>query len=946
MTHLPDTPLRAPVPHPIRTVATLLLIPAIVGVLACAPVDKAVLRDGVTPPVVEVQAPLVDGPATAPPSKPDTVAAQGFEPETAPLDATIPISEQIRVGTLDNGLRYLIRRNAKPEQRAELRLAINAGSMQEDDDQLGLAHFVEHMLFNGTENFEKAELVDYLQSIGMRFGADINAYTAFEETVYFLTVPTDDAEVLAKAFLVLGDWAGRASFDGEEIDKERGVIVAEWRRGQGAGSRVRDQQLPVLFKDSRYAERLPIGTKESVETAPHDNLRRFYRDWYRPDLMAVVAVGDFDVDAIEGLIRANFESLENPEAARERKAFPVPPHDETLVSTVTDPELTATQVSVVFKHGPEPEGTVGAYRRGLVATLYNTMFNARLVELAQEADPPFVWAVSGDAALTRTVGTYQLDAQVSDGEVEQGLRVLLTEVERVDRHGFTESELERAKAETLRFYTQALKEADKAPSAGFAAEYVRHFLAGEPIPGIEAETAFARRFVPEIDLDEVNALGQGWISDRNRVILVSGPEGEGLELPSESAILAVFDDATSAPGIEPWVDETRDEPLLADSPTPSPVVDERLLDALGITEWRLGNGVRVVLKPTDFQNDQVTLSAWSPGGHSLVSAEQLDSATFATFILGQSGLGDFSASELQKALAGKVAAVNPFITELEEGLAGFGSPDDLETLFQLTYLTFTAPRLEDEAYRNFLTRMGTVVEHRSQNPQTVYADEWTRRLFQDHPRRQPLTAESLQRVDGKAAMEIYRDRFADASDFTFLLVGNFDTEAVRPLVETYLGGLPNLGRDETWRDVGVRRPDGQLRFEVAKGLEPTSQVRILYHGLSEWSRDQVFLLDSLAMALRIHLVEVLREELGATYSVGVDSNLSARPVERYGVAVQFGSDPDEADGLVARVSEEIERLKVDGFPPELADKVREIRRREREVAERENDFWVAVLRTY
>ncbi|MCP4655330.1 MAG: insulinase family protein [bacterium] len=892
------------------------------------------------------QVPIGTPPEALAPEAPQLPAgAATQELVTAPLTAELPVDPAVRIGRLDNGLSYYIRAHQKPEQRAELRLVVNAGSLQEDDDQQGLAHFIEHMAFNGTRHFEKQELLDYLESIGMRFAADLNAHTSFDETTYVLKVPTDDPDILAKAFLILEDWAWGITLEGEEIDAERGVMVEEWRLGRGAGARIRDQQIPILFRGSRYVDRLPIGLKEVIEEAPYEALRRFYRDWYRPELMAVVAVGDFDPNTIEDLIVRHFQSIPASEAPRERVVYPVPDHEETLWGFTTDPETAQTSVTVYYKLPRQSRGSYGDYRRSLVKGLYDGMLNGRLYEIGQQADPPFLFGVSGAIGLVRSRSVHMHLATVREGEVERGLEALLTEVERVDRHGFTQTELDRMKQDFLRGYEQVYRERDKVNSAGFAAEYVGHFLEGEPIPGIELELELVRRFLPAIDLEEVNGLAQSWITEENRVILVTGPDKEGVELPDEEALRAVFE-ALEAEEIPPWVDQVLDAPLLAEIPQPGAVVSERTIAELEVTEWRLANGVRVVLKPTDFRNDQIVVTGFSPGGHSLVDDERHTSATFATAILSEGGLGQFSRIELEKALAGKVAGVNASIAELEEGIAAWASPEDLETTLQLLYLTFTSPRSDDQAYQSLMAKMRIALENRLSRPATVFQDKLTEVLAQGHPRRRPLTEERLEEVDPTAALEIYRDRFADAGDFTFLVVGNFEPAEIRPLLETYLGGLPAIGREESWRDVGVRRPEGVVRFEVRRGIEPKSQVSLIFSGPAEWSREGQHQIRSLGAVLSIRLRERLREDLGATYGVGAAGSLSSRPIERYSVALSFGCSPEEVENLIGELFEELELIKQQGVEDSYLTKVREAQRRKRETDLKENSFWLRALHSY
>ena len=920
-----------------RTTRPLLLVLLALLALGCGSTGTEVATQPVAPPT-----PVVDAP---PPSPPAVATAERLDPATAPLEAVIPAAPDIRIGRLANGLTYYVRHHQKPEQRAELRLVINAGSVLETEEEQGLAHFIEHMAFNGTNNFEKQELVDYLEKIGTRFGADLNAYTSFDETVYQLKIPTDDPEIFTTAFQILEDWAQGVVFDPQEVDKERGVIIEEWRLGRGAGARLRDKQLPVMLHGSRYAERLPIGTLEVLESAPPKTLRGYYERWYRPDLMAVVAVGDFDPAVVEERIREQFANLVNPPDAPERTVYSLPQHDETLFGIVTDPELTGTSVAIHHKHPALGEGTFGDYRRSLVESLYLGMLNNRLGEIAQQADPPFLFAGAGIGNTVRTAAMFSQQARVRDGEVERGLDALLREIERVDRHGFTATELERAKTNLERGYEQAHRERDKLQSASFADEYIRNFLTDEALPGIEVELLLVQRFLPTITLDEVDRVARDWIRDDNRVMLVSAPEKEDAAPPSEAELLAVVAAAQSAE-LEPYVDRTRDEPLLAEIPTPGEVVKSATVEELGVHDWRLSNGVRVILKPTDFQNDQLILTGFSPGGSSVFDDQDHASALFATSILSESGLGPFDRIELGKALAGKVASAQTYIAELQEGVTGFASPQDLETMFQLLYLGFTSPRLDHEAYQSLLSRLRILIANRDQRPTTVFQDRLNEVLSQGHQRRRPISEELIAEVDPERALELYRDRFVDASDFTFVMVGNFVPDEIRPLVETYLGGLPATGREESWRDIGVRPPTDPVSFRVEKGLEPKSQVRLIYHGDAPWSREAVHTINTLASVLEIRLREVLREELGGTYGVSVGASLSQRPNERYSLSVAFGCAPDEADALIEATRHEIADLLSHGVDSARLLKVQETQRRQRETDLKENSFWLRALELY
>ena len=861
------------------------------------------------------------------------------------LQRKLPVDPKATVGTLDNGLRYYIRENRKPEKRAELRLVVNAGSVLEEDDQRGLAHFVEHMAFNGTKHFAKQELVDYLESIGMSFGPDINAYTSFDETVYMLQVPTDSAEILETAFLILEDWAHNVTFDSVEVEKERGVVIEEWRLRRGAGARLRDKQFPILFKGSRYAERLPIGQKEILESAPREALVRFYRDWYRPDLLAVIAVGDFDAERIEKLIRRHFEALTPQGAVRPRPAYPVPDHQETLFAIASDVEATGSNVSVYYKLDPEPEGTEGDYRRLLLEGLYNAMLNNRLRERLQSPEPPFLYGFSSKFSLIRTKDAYVLGAAVRDNGVETGLEALLTEARRVRLYGFTPGELMREKAEMLRGIEQAYKERDKTESDRYAAEYTRNFLTGEPIPGIEYEFMLYNKYLPGIALEEAHGLATRWIRDVNRVILVSLPEKEGVRVPTEADLLAVFD-RVEEKQILPYAEAVPDQPLVPRKPRGSDVTAERQIEALGLTEWTLGNGVKVVLKPTDFKNDEVLCTAFSPGGHSLVPDSLYVSAVSAAAIIKEGGVGAFDKIALQKKLAGKLVSVSPWIGELQEGMSANASPEDLETLFQLVYLYFTAPRKDSTAFLSYRNRIKGFIANRHASPEAAFQDTIQVTMSNYHFRARPWSEALLEEMNLEHAFRIYQDRFADASDFTFFFVGNFDPDSLRPLVQTYLGGLPSLGRKETWRDVGKRAPTGVVKKVVRKGLEPKSRVSLIFTGPFEWSQKNRHVLRSLAEVLQIKLREVLREDLGGTYGVGVWPSMSHFPSGEYSLTISFGCAPERVEELLASVFQQIDSLKTYGTTEKYVAKVREQQLRSYETNLKRNGFWLNNLRSY
>jgi zinc protease len=890
---------------------------------------------------------LGSGPLLARPDTGVPAEAQPAAPDwRADLTAALPVDSLVTIGKLDNGLTYYVRENGEPENRAEIWLIVDAGSNQEDDDQQGLAHFVEHMAFNGTENYPRQKLIDYLESTGMRFGPDINAYTSFEETVYMLKVPTDRPEILETGLEILREWAQGVSFEAGEVDKERGVVVEEWRLGLGAEARIRDKQFPVLFKDSRYAERLPIGKKEILEQAPVEALRRFYRDWYRPDLMAVVAVGDFDRRRVERLIVETFSELTNPPSERTREIYPVPDHDETLFAIVTDKEAPATILGIYYKLPRRPEGSANDYRRSLAEGLYFSMLNARLNEVSRQPDPPFLFAgADANNRFVRSKEVYLQLAAVKEDQVERGLEALLTEAERVDRHGFTETELERAKAEHLRAMERIWQERDHLDSGNYAAEYSRVFRYGEPTPGIAVELEMVREFLPTITVEELNGLVKDWISEKNRVVLLAAPDRFESTLPSEPELLAAFSSA-EAREIAPYEDKVSDAPLLAELPETGGVRLERRLDGIDAVDWRLTNGVRVIVKPTDFRADQVLLSGFSPGGTSLVSDEDFVSASMATTLMEEGGLGEFDLVTLEKMLAGKAVRASPWVGELEEGVSAAASPEDLETMLQIVYLTFTAPRMDPIAFDTFVGRVRGMIENRDSRPETVFEDRLVETLSQGHFRRRPPDESFVRSLDLGTAYEVYLDRFSDASDFTFVIVGSVDPEQIKPLVGKYLGGLPSTRRKESWQDIGVESPESVERFEVFRGTEPKSEVRFVFTGPAEFSRRAVHEMASLEIVLSMRLREILREDLGGTYGVSVGGSVDSMPKDGYSLTIGFGCAPENARGLIDATLGEIQRIKREGVDESYVTKVKEQQRRKRETDLKDNGFWLAAIRNY
>jgi len=860
--------------------------------------------------------------------------------QTPTLTQPMPVDPQITMGKFANGLRYYIRANKKPEKRAELRLVVKAGSTLEDDDQRGLAHFVEHMAFNGTKNFPKHELISFIESLGMRFGADINAYTSFDETVYMLQVPTDKPEAMDRAFQVLEDWAHNVTFEPAEIEKERGVVLEEWRSGRGAGMRNTEKIFPIMFKGSRYASRLPIGTPEIIQNGKPERIRKFYEDWYRPDLMAVVAVGDFDKAAIEKLVNSHFASIPAHTSPKLRPTFDVPDRSETGYAINTDKETTTTSVEIDTLLPARPEGLIGAYRQKTVDRLFAGMLNARFSELTQKPDAPFVFGFGGRGGfLARTKEIAYLNALVKEDGIERGIQALLTEAERVARFGFTETELARQKANVLRNYERLALEKDNTLAASRAAEYVRNFLIDETLPSADDEYALHQRFLPEITLAEINRLAREWFpeTNKNRLVIVTAPQKAGLTVPDETKLAAIIKDSTSGE-LKAYVDTVASAVLLESLPAPGKIVKTTTNDKAGLTMWELANGVKVVLKPTTFRADEIIFRATSPGGTSLVSDADYIPASTATQIINSGGLAKFSAIDLGKMLAGKVASANPFIGELEEGLGGGSSRKDLETMFQLIYLRFTQPRADANAFAAQATQARTFMNNQSVVPEFAFFEALSAARYQNHPRRRLLTAASVDEWNLDKSLAFYKDRFADSSDFTFYFVGSFDEETIKPLVERYLGALPSIKRKETWKDIGVKLPTGVIEKRVEKGIEPKSRAAIVFTGPFVFDQDRRIAIRAMSEILQTRLLELIREELGGTYSISAAFGYAKFPKQEYSITIQFGCSPERTDDLIKRVFEEIEKFKADGPTEKQLTDEKEALIREFETNSKQNGY--------
>ncbi len=855
-----------------------------------------------------------------------------------PAEPALPLWSQVKRGTLANGLTYYIMPHHKPEQRASLWLAVNAGALQEDDDQRGLAHFVEHMAFNGTAKYGKQAIIDYLEKIGMEFGPDVNAYTSFDETVYQLQVPTDDPSYVATGLDILREWAGNISFEAVEVDKERGVVLEEWRLGKGPFERIFDQQVPVIFGGTRYAQRLPIGKPEILKAAPKDALVRYYRDWYRPDLMAVMVVGDVDPKAIEAAITARFGDLRAPATPRPRTTGGALDTSGTKIAIHTDRELPRAMVSVQNLFPRRGESTLGHFREYVIDSLYHTMLRARLAELGRRPEAPYSFAFSATGSETREFEVFQRGAMAKDGQLAATLSSLLAEVLRVERHGFTATEFERAKRETVQRTEQSAAEWDKEDAYSYVDEMTRNFFEGEFMIGRQAEHEHTARFVAEITLAEVNAAARSWGGASNRAVLIAAPaSAKGVPTKAEvEAILAAAEKTT----LEPWVDTPPPAALMATAPTPGAIEAESTIAEVGVTEWRLANGARVVIKPTTFDNQTVSLSINSIGGTALVPDRDFDHARAAVEAATAGGVGALSDGDLDRLMQGHSVMLFPWLSEQNEGMWAQSSVADLELLLQLVHLRLGPPRRDPVAFEAWRQAQITVVERRDAVPETAFGDRTRELMSGGHLRRKPVTAAALRAVDLDRALAIYRDRFGDVSDFTFVFTGNVDVAALRPLVETYLASLPGKRKPEKRKDLGVKPPKGKLVRTFEFGSEPKARFELTFHADERWSKDAERDLGILGDVLAIRLREILREDMGGVYGVGAWGWLSRATPQRRSFSIRFGCAPENVEALRAAVFTEIARLQKEGVTQDYLDKVKAARRRAFETDTKTNDWWV------
>ena len=851
--------------------------------------------------------------------------------------APLPFDTSITSRTLSNGLKYFVKANNQPGGRAELRLVVNAGSLLEDDDQRGLAHFVEHMAFNGTKRFPKQAIGAFMESIGMRFGPSVNATTSYDETTYSLQIPTDKPEVIDRALMILEDWAHNVTFDPVEVDKERGVIIEEWRLRRGVDARLQDLQAPAFFKGSRYLDRTPIGTPESIRGFKHERLRQFYDDWYRPDLMAVIAVGDFDPVRISGAIERQFGAIPRPAAPRPRPTFDAPAVASTEYSIATDKEIPSTNVAILHRRQPREAVTVGDYRRDIIERLAIDMLSLRLVDISQLPKGPILSASASRVRSVRALEHVVLSAMASNSGIGPAVLALAVERERAVRFGYSEPELSRQKTTLLRGMERAIAERAHQPSAVLAAEYARHFTVGEPVPGLQWEYDAMKRLMPTIGVADVHAAIVAALPEANRVVAVAAPEKTNVYVPPVKELQTVVAAAKDAP-MQPWVVRAGASELMDDLPAPGTIVKTTPHDAVGVTEWTLSNGVQVVLKPTTFKDNQIVFTAVSAGGLSLANESDLVPAQTAAQVVASMGFGKFASGDIRRVLQGKAVGVQPVIGPYEHGLSGGSSREDLEAMFQLIHLTMTAPRRDPTIFSAFQSQMRTALAGQTGTPEYAFSRELARALSQDHPRSRALEGGSIDQMDLDKSIAFYRQRFGNATGFTFVFAGSFTVDSIRPLVERYLASLPSTGPAGTWKDNGIRPPRGVVERVVARGLEPKSRTVLVFTGPMDASRERAIVITAMADVLQTRLRDAIREELGATYNIASAASAARVPVGQYSVSIDFTSDPARMEAVTRRVLDEVAAFGKNGPTPRQVQDVKAGMERDFESNSRQNAF--------
>ncbi len=868
----------------------------------------------------------------------------------------LPVDKNVRIGQLDNGLTYYIRHNKLPENRAEFYIAQKVGSILEEPQQRGLAHFLEHMAFNGTKNFPGDDkglgVIPWCETVGIKFGTNLNAYTSIDETVYNISnAPIDRTGVLDSCLLILHDWSNYILLKDDEIDKERGVIREEWRSRNSGMLRVYTDLLPTIYQGDKYADCMPIGSIDVINNFPYKDIRDYYHKWYRPDLQGIVIVGDIDVDTVEAKLKAVFADVQKPVNPAERTYYPVTDNKEPIVAIGTDKEVDDPSIEIYFKQDATPDSeknNVGYLASQYMTSMISSMLNARLSELVQSANPPFTRASSyySDFFVAKTKEAFALSASSKADGIETALKTLLQETERARRFGFTESEYARARANYLQSLESAYNEREKTKHGSYVREYVQNFLNGEPIPGIEAEYAMMNQLAPNIPLQAMNMIMQQLVPDSNQVVIIAGPAKESLKYPTKEEVINLLKGMKDL-DLQAYVDKVSDEPLMKEAPKGGKIISEKEGDIYGSTKLVLSNGVTVYVKKTDFKADEIRMKGTSLGGKSIFPDK--DALNFAVMdnVIAVGGLGNFSQVDLTKVLAGKKVSVNAGLGATTENVFGTCSPKDFETMMQLTYLTFTAPRKDAEAFESFKNRMKAQLESAQANPLSSINDSLQKAMYNNHPRVVMMKPEMVDQIDYDRILEMYNDRFKDASDFTFYFVGNIDLETAKPLIAEYLGALPAINRKETFKDTKMSIRKGVYKNEYAKEQQtPTATIVFLYSGKAPYTLKNDILLSFATQVLDMVYTEEVREKEGGTYGVNCFGDLQKYPKEQLLLQIVFQTDPAKKDKLAGIVVDELKKLAAEGPSDVHLQKVKEYMLKKYADNQKENGYWMNNLNDY
>ena len=865
----------------------------------------------------------------------------------------VPIDPKVRYGKLENGMTYYIRHNQQPKERAEFYIAQNVGAILENDDQNGLAHFLEHMAFNGTKHFPDKMIIEYFESIGVKFGTNINAYTSLDETVYNLSdVPTTRESVIDTALLVLHDWSSFIALLDEEIDSERGVIREEWRTGAGPERRMWKAANYLKYPGSQYAKRDVIGDTAVINNFTYQTLRDYYDKWYRPDLQAILIVGDVDVDLVEAKIKVMFADIPAKENAGERPIYPIGNNVEPIISVVKDPEARMTRIELEFKHDVMPEEmklSMAGYMTGMVNNIVSTIMGYRFAELTQQADAPFVFGMAQYRDLVKSKDAFQLLAVPKEGKELEGFQALLLETEKLKRFGFTNSEVERAKTDLLKSLENAYNDRDNQKNRDLVREYVRHFLDQEVIPGIEWEYQTSQTLMPHITADVLNQVVKRYVTDENLIVSFMAPDKPTVLIPSNEVILQSLQDVKT---LELTAKEEEDlsRPLIEKAPKAGKIKKATENKVLGTTKWTLSNGVKVIFKQTDFKQDEILLTAFSDGGVSKVKKqEDLVSATLAATIVANNGVGEFSQIELNKVLTGKIASVTPRIGNYDEGFAGKSSVSDFETMLQLIHLYFTAPRKDDNAYGALVNMYKATLANNAADPRRAFSDTVTLMLNNRHPRTVILNMDALETMNQDKALAIFKERFAAPADFTFVFTGNVNPadEAVKQAVLSYLGGLKSKKVNEDFTDNKIRRPRGLVNNHFTKSMQINKASNfIFYSGHLPYNLENHTTMTAIGSILNMRYLESIREKEGGSYGVGVRGSLSRVPISEAVLLMQFDTDPEKQAHLMSIIHKEVDEIVENGPRKDDLQKVKENMLKKYAEDLRENSWWSRTIVSY